>query len=113
MNLPKQNKRVSIVQKAESEFLSKVYNIFESYNPPLDESINIFSQCIINLTQEEKKYINVQQESIEKILEEVSDEHYLTYGEKVHILLNPINKDAKFVLRWERHKNFNKAADVE
>ena len=45
----------------------------------------------------------VKNSKLEKILEEVTDQYNLTYGEKVRILTSRIQDATKYVIRWERH----------
>ena len=114
MNLPQVHERVLISQEAEGEFSVRIFKeVFEEYKPRLDESINVFSQSIINLSREEKEkvFINDSHKRLEDILEEVSEKYSLTYGEKVRILTSKIQSDAKYVIRWERHKDLSKEGD--
>lgn len=116
MNLPQLHERVFISQKAESVLSKRLYDkVFNNYAPKLDESINVFSQCIINLTKEEseKVFINEPHRKIENILDEVSNEYNLTYGEKVNILVGKIQGDVKYVIRWERHKDLSKEGSIK
>lgn len=116
MNMPRMHKREFTSKTAEIEFNSKLHEkVLENSDLDLSEIITIFGQCIVNLNKkdEEKLIINETHKNIEIILDEISKEHSLTYGEKVKILASVIQGDSKYVIRWERHNDLDKPGGLE
>ncbi|MCQ4925033.1 hypothetical protein NE686_18170 [Tissierella carlieri] len=116
MNLPEVHERVMIVQNAEGELGLKIYSEYlKDSGITMDEAVNIYSQCILNLSRvdkdESKIFISDTHKEVEKILSEVSKKFNLTYGEKVKILASRIQNESKYIIRWERHKDFEKEGD--
>ena len=115
MDLPEIHERVWIVQEASGMFGMKTIEVSKKHNNTrFDEAIQAYSQCIVNLTlaTDKKVYLNDFQKEIEKVLEEVSEKYQLSYGEKVQLLTEKISSAAKYVIRWERHKDFSKEGDL-
>lgn len=115
MNLPVVNERVDISNEAENTFSIRLSEeVFNKYKPTYDERINIYSQCIINLTKERgcRLFINRSHKIIEDIFIEVTSKYNLTYGEKVKILTSKIQDDVISVIRWERHNDISKNGDT-
>lgn len=113
MNLPEVHERTMIVQEAEALFGMKIIEIKRKYPYiRLHEAIQAFSQCIVNLTTNNKVVFSDFQKDIEQILEDVSKEYELTFGEKVKLLVGRIEYENKFVIRWERHRDLSKEGDV-
>jgi hypothetical protein len=113
MRLPDVHERVFIVQEAAGIFGMKTSELSRKHNRGADETIQVYSQCIVNLTLENKVYFNDFQRDIEKVLEEVAEEYQLSYGEKVKLLTEKISSEAKYVIRWERHKDVSREGDLE
>lgn len=111
MNLPevKENhKRVDIVERAYYFFKKRVIEEAYHHSVSLDTAIHAFSQSIVNLTTSNKIQLNDFHSSVEEILNVIASEYELTYGERILMLSRCIDREAKYVLRWERHKDLKK-----
>ncbi|MGN5650959.1 hypothetical protein [Bacillus sp. Brlt_9] len=105
MNLPKINERDSIVQKAHFTFGFKAIGILHKNNVDYDEAFNTISECIINLSKEQKGKVP---NEIEIELMEVTNELELTYGEQVYILTSILQRLSSDLMKFERESNENK-----
>lgn len=112
VNLPVIHERVSIVDKARCDFSIRLYEeeVLAKDETTLDKSIEAFSQAILNLNRKDSGKVNVNeyQKIIERVLDEVNSKYGLTYGENVSILASNIQKDSKYVIRFERHGDLKK-----
>jgi hypothetical protein len=111
MNLPEVHERTLIVQEATGIFGMKTVEVSRKHKKRIYEEIEAYSQCIVNLSAENKVYLNDFQKDIEKVLEEVSEKYQLSYGERVQLLTEKISSAVKYVVRWERHKDLSKEGD--
>jgi hypothetical protein len=108
--------RTVLVQQADAEFgfrLSKEVNKIEpSVN--LDEYIFIMADTLANIGDLDAILVtNEVQKVIIDNLNKVSQEHELTISEKIGLLLGAMQRENKYFLRWERHGNYEKEADIE
>jgi hypothetical protein len=78
-----------------------ILTLVEKYDD-LDESILAISQCIINLKNEDKIYLNKLQEELEKILDKLSLEYKTTYGEKVYTLSSLLSNASRHYIEVEK-----------
>lgn len=113
MNLPKIHKRERVHQEADLSFNKRIGEVFKKNEVRYDESITIFSQCIVNLTSDKKVMISKVHEIIETILEDIAGNYNLTYGEKAIMLASIMQTHAKYVIRFERHGNLSGAGGLE
>lgn len=102
MNLPKINERDSIVQKAHFTFGLKVVGKLSEKNLKYDVVFNAISECIINLSREQKQSYSELQNEIEIALNEVTNELELTYGEQVYILTCLLQRLSSDLINYER-----------
>ncbi|WP_088363490.1 hypothetical protein [Bacillus cereus] len=102
MNLPTINERDSIVQKAHFTFGFKAIGILHKNNVDYGEAFNIISECIINLSKEQKTKVP---NEIEVELMEVTNELELTYGEQVYILTSILQRLSSDLMKFERESN--------
>ncbi|MED2737092.1 hypothetical protein [Bacillus toyonensis] len=107
MNLPKINERESIVQKAHFMFGFKVLEILNKKNVKYDAAFSAISECIINLSKEQKVICSEIPNEIEVELMEVTNELELTYGEQVYILTNLLQWLSSDLIKFERETKMN------
>lgn len=106
------HERTMIVSKAECEFrlqISEKELIPKKFT--LQEAVNIYAQCILDLSKEEIVPLNDIHKKLSELLEKISEKYNLTFGEKTRMLSDIINNHSKYIIRWERHRDLSKPGD--
>jgi len=111
----KLHEREVVVQKAKGKFVAEYYSEIEKLDIDFGEISNAFAQAILNLSlkKDEKKILDKHHEKLEEILEKTVGEFKLTYGETVNLLAVQISNNMKYLIRYERHGNFNEPGGFE
>ncbi len=105
------HERVLISQKAGAEIKLEIGNILNKYELHYDDTIQVYGQSIANLTLKEKVILGEFHREVEECLSKYTEQYSLTIGEKIRILCDILQNDAKYLIRWERHGDFDKEGD--
>lgn len=103
------HEREMIISRAKSEFITEYYKKIEKLEIGYDEIVNAFAQSILNLSlnDNEKIILDKHHQFLDETLTNVIDEYRLTFGESASILSNQISNNMKYLIRYERHGNFD------
>lgn len=113
MDLPKIHERTFIVSKAECYFMLDAIDAAKEFDITWDQDIVTIGQCLINLTRDDKIFLDEYHKKIEQILEDTAAAYNLTYGEMVKILTQKLQDDTKYIIKLERNDSIDKEGDCQ
>lgn len=103
--------RVMIVQQAKAEMAMEIAKIIPEYDLDYGDVLHSYSQSISNLFLNDKVYTCAFHRRLEEILQVYTEKYELSIGEKSQLLASYIANDSKYLIRWERHGNFDEEGD--
>lgn len=111
MNLPEINERAFVVRDAERLFGSEISILCTENKTTYNQAIRAYGHIIATLWSEEEHVSDAFEAGVRSLLERISEQYNLTYGEKTHLLASIILENSKYVIRWERHGTIEHEGD--
>ena len=107
----KMHERVDIFNKAKIEFSLQYSQKTEHTEVRYDNLVHAFSLAMINQYSEDKTILDEHHQILEDVLSGIVQTYSLTYGEVIAMLSEYIQKQIKYLIRYERHGDFTSPAD--